>query len=481
MKKLFILLLFIYVSDAFILPLTKIQSNKVRLINTNIKKKSILTCNLKKNNNIIKNEKIKIYGIELTSDILAIALVYFVQGIIGLSSLAITFYYKDTLHLEPSELSFIGSITAIPWIIKPLYGFISDTYPLFGYKRKGYLILSGLLSSSSWLSMSYLVNNNYDIKYVSIFLLTLSSLGIAFSDVLVDAIVVTKSKNNELSGSLQSICWTSSSIGSIISSYSSGYLLEKYGISWIFGLTALFPLITAFVGLYIKDDKVANNNTNIYINKYKDQFILIIESFKNKKILYPLLFMFLWQSTPSSGNSLFYFETNVLNFNPEFFGRLSLVSSVSSVFGIYIYNNYLKNISYKKYFKYITIYGFLFSLTPLILVSRTNELLGLPDKMFAIGDDIILTILGQIGFMPILVLAAKISPKNIEASFYATIMSLNNLSSMLSSISGGILTKLFNVNSSNFDNLFYLLLFTNVIGLLPLLYLNYLPDNENKN
>ena len=482
MKKLFILLLFIYVSDAFLLPSTKFQSNKLKLKNTaNIKKKSILICNLKKNNNIIKNEKIKIYGIELTSDILAIALVYFVQGIIGLSSLAITFYYKDTLQLEPSELSFIGSITAIPWIIKPLYGFISDTYPLFGYKRKSYLILSGLLSSSSWLSMSYLVNNNYDIKYISIFLLTLSSLGIAFSDVLVDAIVVTKSKNNELSGSLQSICWTSSSIGSIIASYSSGYLLEKYGISWIFGLTALFPLITAFVGLYIKDDKVFENNPSIYINKYVEQFNLIKNSFKNKKILYPLLFMFLWQATPSSGNSLFYFETNVLNFNPEFFGRLSLVSSVSSVVGIYVYNNYLKDISYKKYFKYITIYGFLFSLTPLILVSRTNELLGLPDKMFAIGDDIILTILGQIGFMPILVLAAKISPQNIEASFYATIMSLNNLSSMLSSISGGIVTKLFNVNSNNFDNLSYLLLFTNIVGLLPLLYLHYLPDEENKN
>jgi len=478
MKKILILLLYIYYCEGFILPLTKISYNKLKLKNNKIQKIPLTVCNLKKNNSVINN-KLKIYGIELTTDILAIALVYFVQGIIGLSSLAITFYYKDTLHLEPSELSFLGSITTIPWIIKPLYGFISDTYPLLGYKRKGYLILSGLLSSSSWLTMSYLVNNNYDIKYISIFLLTLSSLGIAFSDVLVDAIVVTKSKNKELSSSLQSICWTSSSIGSIISSYSSGFLLEKYGISWIFSLTALLPLITAFVGLYIKDDKVINNNTYIYINKYNEQFNLIIASFKNKEILYPLLFMFLWQATPSSGNSLFYFETNVLNFNPEFFGRLSLVSSISSVIGIYLYNNYLKNISYKKYFKYITIYGFLFSLTPLILVSRTNELLGLPDKMFAIGDDIILTILGQIGFMPILVLAAKISPQNIEASFYATIMSLNNLSSMISSITGGIVTKIFNVNSNNFDNLSYLLLFTNVVGLLPLLYLNYLPDDKN--
>lgn len=335
MKKIYILLLLIYTSNAFILSLNK-YPNKLKIKNSIIRKNPITICNLKKTNNIIK-KNIKLYDVELTSDILAIALVYFVQGIIGLSSLAITFYYKDKLNLEPSELSFLGSITTIPWIIKPLYGFISDTFPLFGYKRKSYLILSGLLSSSSWLSMSYLVNNNNNnIKYISILLLTLSSLGIAFSDVLVDAIVVTKSKNKKLSGSLQSICWTSSSCGSIISSYSSGFLLEKYGISWIFGLTALFPLITALVGLYIKDEKIINNNKKIYIDKYKEQLNNIIKSFKNEKIIHPLLFMFLWQATPSSGNSLFYFETNILNFNPEFFGKLSLVSSISSVIGIYI-------------------------------------------------------------------------------------------------------------------------------------------------
>lgn len=43
MKKLFILLLYIYVSDAFLLPLTENPLNKLKLKNTaNIKKNSIL-------------------------------------------------------------------------------------------------------------------------------------------------------------------------------------------------------------------------------------------------------------------------------------------------------------------------------------------------------------------------------------------------------------------------------------------------------
>jgi hypothetical protein len=37
-----------------------------------------------------------------------------------------------------------------------------------------------------------------------------SSLGLAFSDVLVDAIVVTRSRDHTSAASLQSLCWSSS-------------------------------------------------------------------------------------------------------------------------------------------------------------------------------------------------------------------------------------------------------------------------------
>jgi hypothetical protein len=36
---------------------------------------------------------------------IAIAMVYFVQGILGLSELAISFFLKDDLHLDPAEVS----------------------------------------------------------------------------------------------------------------------------------------------------------------------------------------------------------------------------------------------------------------------------------------------------------------------------------------------------------------------------------------
>ena len=48
--------------------------------------------------------RIRCFGVELTPDNIAVAMVYFVQGVLGLSRLAVSFYLKDDLHLEPAEV-----------------------------------------------------------------------------------------------------------------------------------------------------------------------------------------------------------------------------------------------------------------------------------------------------------------------------------------------------------------------------------------
>ena len=46
----------------------------------------------------------KVLGVELSPDNFAVAMVYFVQGVLGLARLAVSFYLKDDLHLDPDEV-----------------------------------------------------------------------------------------------------------------------------------------------------------------------------------------------------------------------------------------------------------------------------------------------------------------------------------------------------------------------------------------
>lgn len=57
----------------------------------------------------------------------------------------------------------------------------------------------------------------------------------------------------ELAGSLQSLCWASAAVGGIASAYFSGSLVQDYGPRFVFGVTALFPLVVSGAALLITE------------------------------------------------------------------------------------------------------------------------------------------------------------------------------------------------------------------------------------
>jgi hypothetical protein len=117
-------------------------------------------------------------------------------------------------------------------------------------------------------------------------------------------------------------------------------------------------------------------------------------------------------------------------------------------------------------------------LTTLLLVTHTNRDLGIDDHWFALGDSLILTVMGQLTFMPVLVLAARLCPPGIEATLFATLMSVLNLSGLVSKEGGALLTHLLGVTDTNFDKLWLLVLITNLGSMLPLVFINWLPNQD---
>ena len=118
-----------------------------------------------------------LFGHQPSPELLAILVVYAVQGILGISRLAVSFFLKDELALSPAEVAALMGIAAIPWVIKPVFGFISDGLPIFGYRRRPYLILSGLLGVGAWLSLAYLVHT----AATATIAIAITSLSVAFT------------------------------------------------------------------------------------------------------------------------------------------------------------------------------------------------------------------------------------------------------------------------------------------------------------
>ncbi|MEM9448496.1 MAG: folate/biopterin family MFS transporter [Cyanobacteria bacterium P01_E01_bin.6] len=415
-----------------------------------------------------------LFGNKPSPELAAILMVYFVQGILGLARLAVSFFLKDDLGLTPTQVAAMTGIVSIPWMIKPLFGFLSDGLPIFGYRRRPYLILAGLLGTASWLALAYWVET----AWAATLTIALSSLSVALSDVIVDSLVVERARKESVggAGSLQSLCWGTSALGGLLTAYLSGVLLEQFSIRTVFIITASFPLIVTCVAGLIKESEVTHAST---WGAIWTQIRQLRQAVTQRAIWMPTLFIFIWQATPSSDSAFFFFSTNDLGFQPEFLGRVRLVVSLAAIIGIFLFQTLFKTVSFRKIFGWTTVLSALLGMTTLLLVTHANRTIGIDDRWFSLGDSLILTVLGEIAFMPVLVLAARICPPGVEATLFALLMSVLNLAGLVSHEGGALLTHALGVTETNFDNLWLLVLITNTSTLLALPFLWLLPTQED--
>jgi folate/biopterin transporter len=363
--------------------------------------------------------------------------------------------------------------------------------------------------------------------------LVISSGCIAFSDVVADGIVVQRTRESDdpkVAGGLQSLCWGSACIGALISAYFSGSLLEVMGPKDVFAITAALPLIVAFIAFFINEDPIPKNEkyimdgensitpcaptaiefqpetsylipavavqnvdgemkdkdgsaqagdksiTTAITTNYsvKQEVELLLQAIKLPAIWKPTLFIFLWQSTPTSDGALLYFMTNDLGMGPEFLGRVRLITAAASLAGVWGYQKYLRTVPIKDILFWTSIASAPLGLIQQLLITHANRDLGIPDGAFVLGDDVGLAVLGQLAFLPILVLAAKICPPGIEAVLFATLMSIFNGASTVGTEIGAVLTKQLGVTESNFDNLGLLNIICSLSSLYPLLFIGLL-------
>jgi folate/biopterin transporter len=415
-------------------------------------------------------------GNDPTPELIAIVSIYVVRGVLNLARLAISFFLKDELGLTPAEVSVLTGVAVLPWVIKPLFGFLSDGFPILGYRRRPYLILSGLLGTASWLALATVVNS----AWTATVALLISSASIALSDVIVDSQVVERAREESLAnaGSLQSLSWGATALGGLITAYFSGSLLELFAPKTIFAMTAVFPLVFCTMAWLIAEQPIPQAKQEQALTNIQKQIQQLWQAIRQKRILLPTLFIFIWQSTPTSDSAIFFFITNELGFEPEFLGRVRLVSSFASLAGVWIFQRFLKTVPFRQVLGWSTVISSILGMSVLLLVTHANRALGIDDYWFSLGDNLILSAIGEIALMPILVLAARLCPAGIEATFFALIMSIFNLAGFLSQELGGLLTALFGVTEKNFDQLWLLVICTNLSTLLPLPLINLLPASD---
>ena len=401
-----------------------------------------------------------------------IAVFYFFLGVtLQLPELAVRFFLINK-GIGVAHLGAFQATLIIPWCLKPLYGFISDSVTLCGQRRKPYIVLSNLFCGAIWMSMCA-CGADVSIAHAQVALFVASMLT-CFADVMYDSLLVeyAKLEEHDNHGKAQSWCWAARALGALLAAAVGGYALIYVPPSSVFMVEGvLLCAVSLLACMVVRERSQPSPRLCTQVQK-------LTRAMRTPSLWKPALFVFLFAATPSSYTAFFYFLVNELKFSSSFLGLLTCVRHGAMLLGTFIYSRYLRNVNYRKFFVVLVSVSAVLGATPIILVTHVNARIGLPNSLFAAGDDLFLSVISQVALMPCLVLAAKLCPAGIEASMYASFVSILNFAGIISEYSGALCTHLMHVTKDDFANLPWLIALCTASSLMPLCFIYLLPKGN---
>ena len=356
-------------------------------------------------------------------------LAYFAQGIGqhgALIAQPLQFYFKSVLGLDPAQVTEFLAVVMIPWILKPLYGLVSDFIPLLGYRRKTWLLLVNAMAAAGFLW----ITGNLQPGSIVI-ALTLSALGTAASDVIIDATMVEAGNRTGLTAQFQSVQWLWISIASIVSALLGGYLCDLFEAGTAVRVAALL-VVAAPIAVAVSGWLIVREEKSVFaVEEMKATTAGLLSAVKSRTIWAVIGFLAFWNFSPSFGTPWYYHQTDTLRFTQSFIGILGGVSGAGAVLGAFAYWRYVSKQSLRAQLELGIWTGTAATLLYLLLLSPSAF-----SQIIAIAVNFVAGVAGMIALLATLTLAARACPSKAEGFTFAALMSVNNGVVQLSAIVG---------------------------------------------
>jgi MFS family permease len=347
------------------------------------------------------------------------AIVYFAQGMWYLPNQTITIVLKDA-GLSAGLIANFFVVSAAPWLVKPVYGMLSDFFPLFGRRRLSYLVLSSSVAAAAGFAIGVTGTREY---WPLVVLFTAMGLGLAFTDVLADALMVENGRRLGLIGAFQSVQWASLYTSAILVGVVGGWLAERRDLSGAFLLAACFPLLSLAIAAAVVREPRARADRAALVERVR----AVRAALRAREIWLVAGFIFLFMFSPSFGPGFLFYQTDRLGFSQQFIGHLSALQSLGSVLGALTYAPLSRR----------------WPLRRTINVSIGLSALGVLVYLLyrgpwsAIAIDFSYGWVYMVTTLAFLELAAKACPPHIEGTFFALLMSVYNAGMQGSQWAGG--------------------------------------------
>jgi MFS family permease len=355
------------------------------------------------------------------------ALVYVVEGLGqtgGLVAQPLNYFLKEQYGWTPVQVTAYLTVLNFPWIIKPVYGLVSDFIPLFGYRRKAYLVIANAAAAAAYFWVASVTAPGE-----ILFGLLLTAYAMAASSTLSGAVLVENGQRLGASDTFVNQEWLWFNVAAVASALLGGILVEHLSPTGALHAAALIVGVAPFLAIFGSLFLITEERSRADLAQLKATFRGLLTSLRRRELWLIGGFLFLYYFNPGFGTPLYYYMTDELKFSQQFIGLLGAVSSAGWVAGALIYRWALRGISSRTLLYLSILYGTVATLLFLLLA----------DPIAAVIVNFAAGIAGMISMVATLTLAADFAPHRAEGFTYAALLSLTNLAMSLGDNVGSLL------------------------------------------
>jgi MFS family permease len=355
------------------------------------------------------------------------AIVYAVEGIgqarVGIIQQPLTHYLKSE-GWTPLQVAAYFGVLNFPWVIKPVFGLISDFVPLFGYRRVSYLILASATAAVGYAGIALLDEPSE----FALFLL-LTSYAMATASTLCGALLAENGRSFQQSSLFVSQQWLWFYIAIMAAAFAGGALVEHLSASAALkaaaGIAAVAPLAIIVATPFL----LTEPRTRVSRQTFRDTSQGIVAAVRSRRLWLVAAFLFLFAVAPGFGTPLYYHMTDRLSFSQAFIGMLGSITAAGWIAGGLLHRWLARRLGA----------GPLLYLSIVLGAASAASFLLLSNELSAAIVNFAYGLASMIATIASLTLAAQCCPARAEGFAFAGLMSVSNLADICSITAGAYL------------------------------------------
>ncbi|KAF4755533.1 hypothetical protein FOZ63_020376 [Perkinsus olseni] len=366
------------------------------------------------------------------------------KGLVLYYMLSTMDYLLRSYWVSGPRLQILTGVVFMPWVMKPIFGVLSDMCPIFGYHKQPYILVSAILGIAAFVLLCANPVTDAKGEYLPLAQRRLSLPSVVLAMFVCTVFVtvqnlLTEARYGPHAPFFPCLVPAALFIPLIFFNFlgerkvgreevSETYAaLRRQGYAELVMLACLMLACTTVTnGVGFQEGRVVAAaytgfvSTLVLVVLFGITLTPVIAKFTVFSIIQASLAV-------SIEGGAFYFFTDTAeqfpggpNFSPVYYTTvLGVVSNAFSIFGVLIYWHYMRRWTFRNLLILANALHITVALLQTFVFLRWNLAVGISDKVFVLGGTSMLEVTRQWMWMPTLILTSKLCPQGMESTMFA--------------------------------------------------------------